>query len=411
MPVLRNIGCLATCRMEGGQDQIHPIHHAAIAWEGPAITWVGPEHALPPEFHAKDGWDAGGRLVIPGLIDCHTHLAFGGWRADEFAQRVRGKSYGDIAKSGGGIIRTVRQTRTCSPEELLHRSLGFLDEMAKLGVTTVECKSGYGLTVESELTQLNVYKTLDERHPMRIVSTFLGAHLVPPEYESDRLGYIDLLQNKLIPLIAQQRLAQFCDVFVEESAFTIEEARMLLETGKKYGLRPKVHADQLTDGGGARLAAEVGAISADHLEYASDEGVQKLAGADVVAVSLPLASLYMNQKPFAGRRFMEAGIPVAVATDFNPGTAPSFHLPLAMMLACTMQRMTPAEVLKGSTMYAAKALGLEQTIGSLEPGKAADFAVIDAPDVNHWLYHFRPNACVGTVIQGTPVTGEIKLEC
>jgi len=190
--------------------------------------------------------------------------------------------------------------------------------MAKLGVTTVECKSGYGLTVESELTQLNVYKTLDERHPMRIVSTFLGAHLVPPEYESDRLGYIDLLQNKLIPLVAKQRLAQFCDVFVEESAFTIEEARMLLETGKKYGLRPKVHADQLTDGGGARLAAEVGAISADHLEYASDEGVQKMGKTDVVAVSLPLASLYLNQKPFAGRRFMEAGIPVAVATDFNP---------------------------------------------------------------------------------------------
>jgi len=319
-----------------------------------------------------------------------------------------GEGEGDL---GTGIIRTVRQTRACSTDDLLERCKKFLDEMAKLGVTTVECKSGYGLTVESELTQLNVYKMLDERHPMRIVPTFLGAHLVPPEYESDRLGYIDLLQNKLIPLIAQQRLAQFCDVFVEESAFTIEEARILLETSKKYGLRPKVHADQLTDGGGARLAAEVGAISADHLEYASDEGVQKMAKADVVAVSLPLASLYLNQKPFSARTFIEAGIPVAVATDFNPGTAPSFHLPLAMMLACTMLRMIPAEVLKGSTMYAAKALGLEQTIGSLEPGKAADFAVIDSPDINHWLYHFRPNACVGTVIRGTPVTGEIKLEC
>ena len=445
MPVLRNIGCLATCRMEGGQDQIHPIHNAALVWDGPVITWVGPEHALPPDFHAKDGWDAGGRLVIPGLIDCHTHLAFGGWRADEFAQRVRGNPSTSLnppsppfPKGGGerssltshlerggkvgfsgegegnlgtGIIRTVRQPRACSTDDLAERCKKFLDEMAKLGVTTVECKSGYGLTVESELTQLNVYKTLDERHPMRIVSTFLGAHLVPPEYESDRLGYIDLLQNKLIPLIAQQQLAQFCDVFVEESAFTIEEARILLETSKKYGLRPKVHADQLTDGGGARLAAEVGAISADHLEYASGEGMQKMAKTDVVAVSLPLASLYMNQKPFDGRRFIEAGIPVAVATDFNPGTAPSFHLPLAMMLACTMQRMIPAEVLKGSTVFAAKALGLEETIGSLEPGKAADFAVIDAPDINHWLYHFRPNACVGTVMQGTPVTGEIKLEC
>jgi imidazolonepropionase len=198
---------------------------------------------------------------------------------------------------------------------------------------------------------------------------------------------------------------------VEESAFTLDEARLILETGKQYGLRPKVHADQLTDGGGAGFAAEVGAISADHLEHASGEGVQKMAEADVVAVSLPLASLYLNQKPFSARTFIEAGVPVAVSTDFNPGTAPSFHLPLAMMLACTMQRMTPAEVLKGSTIYAAKALGLEQTIGSLEPGKSADFAVIDVPDLNHWLYHFRPNACVRTVTQGTTIFGGVERDC
>ena len=246
---------------------------------------------------------------------------------------------------------------------------------------------------------------------MRIVSTFLGAHVVPPEFQGQRSLYLHLLQNDLIPAIAKQRLAQFCDVFVEESAFTCEEARLILETGKKNGLRPKIHADQLTDGGGAELAAEVGAISADHLEHASGKGMQKMAEADVVAVSLPLASLYLNQPPFSARTFIEAGVTVAVATDFNPGTAPSFHLPLAMMLACTMQRMTPAEVLKGSTVYAAKALGLEQTAGSLEPGKSADFAVIDATGVNHWLYHFRPNACIRTVIQGITVTGEIRLEC
>ena len=405
-----NIGCLATCRMEGGQDHIHPIQHAALVWDGPVITWVGPEHELPHEFHAIDRWDAGGRMVIPGLIDCHTHLAFGGWRADEFVQRIRGESDDDIAQSGGGIIRTVRQTRTCPQEKLLRQSLGFLDEMAKLGVTTVECKSGYGLTVESELKQLNVYALLQEQHPMRIVPTFLGAHVVPPEFQDQRSRYLHLLHNDLIPVIAQHRLAQFCDVFVEESAFTIEEARLILETGKQYGLRPKIHADQWTDGGGAELAAEVGAISADHLEHASHEGVQKMAKADVVAVSLPLASLYLNQTPFSARTFLEAGVPVAVATDFNPGTAPSFHLPLAMMLACTIQRMTPAEVLKGSTVYAAKALSLEHVAGSLEPGKSADFAVIDAPNVNHWLYHFRPNACIRTVMQGITITGEIRLE-
>lgn len=411
MPILRNIGTLATCRIEGGQAQIHPIQNAALVWDGPVITWVGQEHTLPHELHAMDGWDAGGRLVIPGLIDCHTHLAFGGWRAEEFAQGIGGQSYEDIARSGGGIASTVRQTRTCSEEELLQRSVAFLDEMARLGITTVECKSGYGLTVKSELKLLNVYKTLDERHPVRIVPTFLGAHLVPPEYESHRLGYLDLLENELIPLVAKRRLAQFCDVFVGRSGFTVEEARRILEAGERFGLRPKVHADQFTDCEGARLAAELGAVSADHLEYASDEGVQKLAETDVVAVSLPLASLYLNQRPFSARTFIEAKVPVAVSTDFNPGTAPSFHLPLAMMLACTMQRMTPAEVLKGSTVYAAKALGLEETIGSLEPGKAADFAVIDAPDVNHWLYHFRPNACVNTVIQGTTFADGIGRDC
>jgi len=430
--------------MEGGQDHIHPIHNAALVWDGPVITWVGPEHALPHEFHAIDRWDAGGRMVIPGLIDCHTHLAFGGWRADEFAQRIRGNPATSLnpptppfakgererpspippLEKGGkggfseeadtrpetGIIRTVRQTRACSTEDLLERCKKFLDEMTTLGITTVECKSGYGLTIESELKQLNVYALLQEQHPMRIVPTFLGAHVVPPEFQDQRSRYLHLLHNDLIPVIAQHRLAQFCDVFVEESAFTLEEARLILETGKQNGLRPKVHADQWTDGGGAELAAEVGAISADHLEHASHEGVQKMAKADVVAVSLPLASLYLNQPPFSARTFIEAGVPVAVATDFNPGTAPSFHLPLAMMLACTMQRMTPAEVLKGSTVYAAKALGLEHTAGSLEPGQSADFAVIDAPDVNHWLYHFRPNACIRTVMQGITVTGEIRLE-
>ena len=410
MPILRNIGCAATCRIEGGQD-CHSCDslQAALVWDGSDILWIGPEHTLPPEFHDMDGWDAGGRLVIPGLVDCHTHLAFGGWRANEFAQRLQGMSYQEIARLGGGIIQTVGQTRTSTQEDLFQQSVGFLDEMVKLGITTVECKSGYGLNVESELKQLNVYRLLEEQHPMRIVPTFLGAHVIPPEYAADRLGYLKLLQHELLPVIAKQRLAHCCDVFIEESAFTLEEARTILEAGKGFGLHPKVHADQLTDGGGAQFAAEIGAVSADHLEHASDEGMQKMAEANVVAVSLPLASLYLKQTPFAARTFIDAGVSVAVSTDFNPGTAPSYHLPLAMMLACTMQRMTPAEVLKGSTVYAAKALGLEQTIGSLEPGKSADFAVIDAPDVNHWLYHFRPNACVGTIIQGNPVINQIGM--
>ena len=410
MPILRNIRTLATCRIDGDQAQIHSIQDAAVAWEGSRISWVGPENQLPPHYESLDQWDAGGRLVIPGLVDCHTHLAFGGWRADEFAQRIQGRSYGDIAQSGGGIVRTVEQTRACSYENLLQRCLGYLNEMAQLGVTTVECKSGYGLTVESETKLLNVYKALDEQHPVKIVPTFLGAHVVPAEYSEHRHEYIDLLQNELIPMIAKHRLARFCDAFVDDSAFTIAEARAVLETGKQYGLRPKLHADQLTNGDAAQLAAELGAVSADHLEYASQEGIQKLAEAGVIAVSLPLASLYLNQQPICARTFIDAKVPVAVATDFNPGTAPSFDLPLAMMLACTMQRMTPAEVLKGSTVYAAKALGLADTIGSIEPGKSADLTIIDAPDVDHWMYHFRPNACVATIIQGTPCIDHIGME-
>ena len=236
--------------------------------------------------------------------------------------------------------------------------------------------------------------------PLGIVATFLGAHVVPPEFKDRRDDYLRLLHEDLIPQIAEAGLARFCDVFVEETAFSIEEARTIFETANRHGLRPKLHADQLSDGGGARLAAEVGAISADHLEQASDEGIAAMAEAGVVAVSLPLATLYLHQQPMPARRFIEAGVPVAVATDFNPGSAPSYHLPLALTLACTMQRMTPAEALKGATLYAAQAIGLDDRLGSLEPGKQADFVLLDTPSVNHWLYHFRANAAVATFVKG-----------
>jgi len=217
--ILKNIGCLVTCRAEGDQAQIHPIEQAALAWEGSVIQWVGPERELPHAFHHLNHWDAGGRLVIPGLIDCHTHLAFGGWRAEEFEQRLQGRRYQDLARRGGGILQTVRETRAMPKEDLIQRCTGFLDEMVRLGITTVECKSGYGLHVESELKQLHVYRALAQQHPMRIVSTFLGAHVILPEYAHDRSGYLTLLQQELIPRVAQEHLAQFCDVFVEDSAF------------------------------------------------------------------------------------------------------------------------------------------------------------------------------------------------
>ena len=400
MKVLHNIGQLATCRPDGGQGDIHAIDDAALVWHEGTIVWAGRAAELPAQYLKAEQLDAGGRLVIPGLIDCHTHLAFAGWRAEEFEQRISGRSYLEIARAGGGIMATVRQTRAATEQELLERAGHFLEEMLALGVTTVECKSGYGLDEATELKLLRVYRRLADDQPVRLLPTFLGAHVVPPEFRDDRAGYIDLLVERLLPQVAQARLAHCCDVFVEESAFSVGEARRILSAGQRLGLGAKLHADQLTSAGGAELAAELGALSADHLEHITERGIAALAEAGVVAVSLPLASLYLRQPPMPARRLITAGVPVAVATDFNPGSAPSYHLPLALTLAGTLQSMTPAEALKGATIYAARALGLEGEVGSLEAGKSADFALIDASDVTHWLYHLRPNACLLTVVRG-----------
>ena len=403
MPILTNIATLVTCRREGGQDAVHPVEDAALVWTGGIIRWVGPAVELPAAYAGEERVDAEGALVIPGLIDSHTHLAFGGWRADEFAQRIRGVSYRAIAQAGGGILKTMRQTRTASEDALVAKAVSFLAEMVQLGVTTVEAKSGYGLNVEDELKLLRVYRRLAGAQPVRIVPTLLAAHVVPPEYADQRGAYVDLICDDLIPNVAERGLARFCDVFVEDTAFTPDEARRICRAGTQHGLRPKLHVDQLEDGDGARLAAEVGAVSADHLEYVSEEGLWAMAEARVVAVALPLATLYLNAPPFDARRALAQGVRVAVATDFNPGSAPSYSLPLALTLACTLCRLTPAEALKGATYYAACALDLEDEIGSLEPGKRADFVLLDVPNVDHWLYHYRPNAALSTYIGGERV--------
>jgi len=400
MPILSDISWLAQCRKEGGQAGIQSIRDAAIVHRDGAIVWVGPAAELPTEFAAEPKESAGGHAVVPGLIDCHTHLLFGGWRADEFGERIAGKSYLDIAREGGGIRKTVRQTREASDGDLLSHGIAYLDAMRRLGVTTIEAKTGYGLSLEHELRVLRLYKQLNAQQPVEIVSTLLAAHIVPEPDKCNRECYISMIINELIPAVAKEGLAEFNDVFVEDTAFNREEARRILDAGMKHGLRPKLHVDQLHDGGGAALAAEVGAASADHLEYTGKEGIEALASSRTVAVTLPLASLYLNQPPMPARQFIRAGVPVAVATDFNPGSAPSHHLPLALMLACTMNRMTPAEALKGATLYAARAIGREKTIGSIEPGKHANFTVLDVPDVDHWLYHFRPDACTATYIKG-----------
>ena len=392
MPVLTNIATLVTCRADGGQGDVHAIHDAAVAWRAGAIEWVGEAADLPSEHAVAGSIDADGALVVPGLVDCHTHLAFGGWRADEFELRCRGATYQEIAASGGGILNTVQKTRSATEDELFDRARTFAVEAARLGVTTMECKSGYGLSSSEERKILRVYRRLQDELPIDVVPTLLAAHVVPPEYSDDHSAYADLLCDRLIPEVAAEGLAEFCDVFVEEGAFNRAEARRILQAGAAAGLRPKLHVDQLSDGGGAALAAEVHAASADHLEYAHIEGIRAMAAEGVVAVCLPLATLYLGQRPMNARRFIDEGVAVAVATDFNPGSAPSYHLPLAMTLACTLCRMTPAEALKGATIHAARAVGRAGVTGSIEPGKRADFLIVDAPSVNEWLYHFRPNA-------------------
>ncbi|NND43943.1 MAG: imidazolonepropionase [Xanthomonadales bacterium] len=389
--ILRNIGQLATCPTDAADAGL--VAGAALLIEDGRVAWCGPESELPEPAADMESFDCRQRLVVPGLVDCHTHLCFGGWRGHEFAQRIAGASYQEIAAAGGGIRSTVQATRAASFDALERKARRALDEALALGVTTLECKSGYGLDRDNEIKQLEVYAALDREHAVDLVPTFLGAHIIPPEYADRRDDYIRLLCEVLLPEVAERGLARFCDVFVENNAYTLEEARQVLGTAKELGLGVKVHADQLSPGGGAELAAEFDAVSAEHLEFISDAGIAAMAASGTVAVSLPLASLYLGEGHLPARRLIEAGVAVAVATDFNPGSAPSYHLPLAMTLACVNQAMTPQEALRGATVNAARALGLQGRVGSLVPGSQADLALIDAPDLDHWLYHFRANAC------------------
>jgi imidazolonepropionase len=391
---------LATCPADNIQSDAGLIDNAAVILEEGKIAWAGSQKLMPVPPRRQAEIDCRGALVVPGLVDCHTHLCFGGWRGDEFELRLRGASYQEVAAAGGGIRSTVEATRSSDASGLLARARQALDSMLELGVTTVECKSGYGLDLKNELKQLQVYADLNRAHEIDLVSTFLGAHVVPEEFGDNSDTYVDMLCEQMLPRVAEKSLAEFCDVFVEKGAFSLNQGRRILQRAASLGLGLKIHADQLSDGGGALLAAELGATSAEHLEYISDAGIKALAQSGTVAVSLPLASLYLRERYLPARKLLDSGVPVAIATDFNPGSAPSFHLPLAMTLACLNQQMTPEEALMGATSVAARAIGRKASAGSVLPGYPADIAIIDAPDVNHWLYHFRANACLAVVKGG-----------
>ena len=391
--VIKNAAELLTLSSSLNEESgLGMIKNGAIAVKERKILWIGRTEEFPKEFSLSKGGreiDATGKVVMPGLIDSHTHLVFAGSRENEFEQRIQGLSYLEIAERGGGILSTVEATRKASFDELFSLGKKRLDRMLSKGVTTLEAKSGYGLSLEAEIKILKVVRALQGSHPIDIVPTFLGAHTVPKEFRSNRTHYIDLLLGEMIPMVAQERLAEFCDVFCEEKAFTLEESRKILETGKRYGLRPKIHADQLSPGSGAELAAEVGAFSADHLEYVSQEGIKKMAEKDVTAVLLPGASFFLSMKKFPpAREMIDHGVSVSLATDLNPGSSMTESLPLMMTMGCTMYKMVPREVIQGTTIHAARSMGREKEIGSLEVGKQADILLVAIPNYRYLPYHF-----------------------
>ena len=405
--LLTNIAVLATpigavSKKGTEQGKIRIIRDAVIGIEDCRIVYVGPADTC-CSIKAKSTIDCGRRLVTPGLVDAHTHLVFGGWRQNELALKLEGKSYLDILKEGGGILNTVAHTRAADEAELFDKSKALVQIMLQHGTTTAECKSGYGLSVADELKQLRVAQKLNNLGIIDLVSTFMGAHALPVEYKENRQDYINLIVDEMLPKIADQGLAEFCDVFCEASVFASDEARYILTCAKEHGLGIKAHADEIDPSGGAELAAELCCVSAEHLIQASDMGIAAMAKKGVIACLLPATSFYLD-KPYArARNMIDEGVPVAVCTDFNPGSCPNLSLQLPMNLSCLKYRLTPAESLTAVTLNAAAAIGRSGTVGSIENGKNADIVIWDAPDLEYIFYRFGTNLVHSVIKSGVTV--------
>ncbi len=398
---------LATCDPKDTEAvALGVIIDGAVAVDGGVIVDVGPRERIAAKYNAEKTLDARGGMVTPGLVDPHTHVVFGGSRHLEFGMRAAGATYHEILAAGGGIHSTVRATREATEEELIELALPRLGTLMGFGVTTVEAKSGYGLDVDTELKVLRVIQKLSNMQPVRLVPTYLGAHVVPLEYKENRQAYVDLVAGEMIPKIAAGGLATGCDVFLDEGAFELEEARQILTAAKKHGLGAKIHAGQFTDKKGPELIAELGGLSADHLEQVSDEGVAAMARAGVVAVLLPGAAFSLGDHFPSGKRFIDAGVDVAVATDDNPGTSRTENLPLMAAMAVTRMGLSPSQAWKAITLTAARAIGLEQQIGSLAPKKSADLAIFKVSDFRIPLYHFGINQLRAVITAGEVATEE-----
>jgi len=378
------------------------IEDAALVVRGERIEWIGPRSQAPSDVIAQGRHvDAGGRWATPGLVDCHTHLAFGGHRAEEFRMRLQGATYEEIARAGGGILSTVRATREASEDVLYDDAKRRLEFLMAGGVTTVEIKSGYGLDLQTELRMLAVARRLGEALPVTVRTTLLGAHALPPEYDGRRDAYVDLVCREMIPSAAEHGLADAVDAFCEGIAFTVDECRRVFEAGQALGLDLRLHADQLSDTGGAALAAEMGAKSADHLEYASAAGARAMGEAGTAAVLLPGAFYFLRETQMPPiEAFRDAGVAIAVATDMNPGSSPVLSPTLALNMACVQFRLTPAEALAGMTRIAARVLGLGEDIGSLDVGKRADVAFWDVGAVEELVYWVGSTPCAAVMKNG-----------
>ncbi len=405
--VFQNIGELATATGSvaaagKAQGELLTLHNAWLLEEDGIISAIG-EGKAP---HADDTADCRGKLVTAGLVDCHTHLVFGGWREHELAMKLAGKTYLEILAAGGGILSTVRETRKASEDALFEKTRGLFFEMLVNGTTAVEIKSGYGLDLETEKKQLRVVRRIKEEYG-DVAATFLGAHAFPEGMDHE--AYVNWLCEEAIPAIAEDGLADFCDAFCDEGVFTAEQSERILLAGKRYGLIPKLHADEIKEIGGTQTAARVGAISCDHLSETGEEGIKALRDGGVIAVMLPATSFYLK-KPYGNFRGMiDAGVPVAVATDMNPGSSPNLSLPFAMTAGCLYGQITPSEMLTAATINGAAAIGMAERIGTLEPGKQADLVVWDTENLDRLIYRYGTNRAVAVFKRGVRLTGKENL--
>ncbi|WP_394779991.1 imidazolonepropionase [Undibacterium sp.] len=389
---------LATMRVGDGYGE---IRDAAIAVKDGVIAWLGPQASLPSQYKTKVQHDGKGCWLTPGLIDCHTHIVYAGNRSDEFEARLNGVAYEEIARKGGGILSTVRATRSASEEQLMLASLPRVASLIREGVTTLEIKSGYGLDLQTEAKMLRVARQFGRHFPLRVKTTFLGAHALPPEYAGSADDYLDQVCDSMLPALVSEGLVDAVDAFCEKIGFSATQTEKVFQAAHRHGLPVKLHAEQLSDQGGAALTARYQGLSADHLEYLSEEGVAAMSVNGTVAVLLPGAYYFLRETKMPPvQALRDAGVPMAVSTDCNPGTSPMTSLLLAMNMACTVFRLTPLEALAGATINAAKALGLASQIGSLEAGKQADFALwaIDRP--GDLAYSIGGNPCQAVVFGG-----------